>query len=405
MSFYPTLTGSAGTLSVTSGNTAVTGSGTLFASNVRSGDALYSNTTFMGFVATVNSNTSITLRTAAPSTLSSVTTWYFVHTSRDWNTTGATNDLLAKLLEQWRAGIGITPGASGTFAQRAAYNSAAQGFTYLRTDVTPFELYAKASATSGDWVGPTTLQGALGPTGAAGPTGPTGATGAAGALWYTTTSGAPSSGTGVNGDMAIALSTGVVYQKTGGSWVSTGQSLKGPQGDPGPAGADGAAGAAGATGADGRSLLNGTTNPTSGVGANGDFYINTTTLTLFGPKASGTWPAGISLLQLPPVVTINANTSSVALNMAIAQHFIINLSANVTSVTISNWPASGQLAKCTVEIRNTGSFTFAHPSGVKWANGYVPSNSLGNGKIDWFSYVSGDGGTTRTGFILGQDFT
>lgn len=52
----------------------------------------------------------------------------------------------------------------------------------------------------------------------------------------------------------------------------------------------------GATGAAGRTILSGASNPTSGTGANGDFYINTATDTLFGPKASGVWPAGESLV-------------------------------------------------------------------------------------------------------------
>ncbi|WKZ65752.1 MAG: tail fiber domain-containing protein [Flavobacteriales bacterium] len=43
-------------------------------------------------------------------------------------------------------------------------------------------------------------------------------------------------------------------------------------------------------------MLNGTTNPASAVGSNGDFYLNTTTSTLFGPKAAGAWPAGVALI-------------------------------------------------------------------------------------------------------------
>lgn len=56
-------------------------------------------------------------------------------------------------------GDGLQPNASGTLAQRAAHNAAAQGFLYLQTDVLPFRLWAKASAVSGDWTGPTTISG------------------------------------------------------------------------------------------------------------------------------------------------------------------------------------------------------------------------------------------------------
>lgn len=44
-------------------------------------------------------------------------------------------------------------------------------------------------------------------------------------------------------------------------------------------------------GATGNAMLSGSGNPTSAVGSNGDFYINTTSYMLFGPKQSGTWPA------------------------------------------------------------------------------------------------------------------
>ncbi|MGX5688611.1 beta strand repeat-containing protein [Arcticibacter tournemirensis] len=53
----------------------------------------------------------------------------------------------------------------------------------------------------------------------------------------------------------------------------------------------------GGTGTSGNSLLNGAVNPSSGVGNNGDFYINTATYTLYGPKANGAWPStGASMI-------------------------------------------------------------------------------------------------------------
>lgn len=49
-------------------------------------------------------------------------------------------------------------------------------------------------------------------------------------------------------------------------------------------------------GKDGKTVLNGTADPDNAAGKSGDFYINTGTLTLFGPKAEdGTWPVGVSL--------------------------------------------------------------------------------------------------------------
>lgn len=73
----------------------------------------------------------------------------------------------------------------------------------------------------------------------------------------------------------------------------------GPEGDPGAPGADGldgSDGAAGADGADGRTVLSGTGAPSSGLGANGDFYIDTTDWDIYGPKTAGAWGAGTSLI-------------------------------------------------------------------------------------------------------------
>ena len=73
----------------------------------------------------------------------------------------------------------------------------------------------------------------------------------------------------------------------------------GPEGDPGAPGADGldgSDGAAGADGADGRTVLSGPGTPSSGLGADGDFYIDTTVWDIYGPKTAGAWGAGTSLV-------------------------------------------------------------------------------------------------------------
>lgn len=92
---------------------------------------------------------------------------------------------------------------------------------------------------------------------------------------WTAGAGAPSAG-GSNGDMYLNLSTGDIWQFTTG-WGLTGTNIMGP------------------TGAQGTALLTGTVDPTTGVGNNGDSYLNITTMKLFSPKAAGAWPAGVAL--------------------------------------------------------------------------------------------------------------
>jgi hypothetical protein len=71
---------------------------------------------------------------------------------------------------------------------------------------------------------------------------------------------------------------------------------QGPIGLTGPAGAIGSTGLAGAAGVNGKTVLSGTINPASGTGSDGDFYINTTTNQIFGPKSLGAWGSGVSLV-------------------------------------------------------------------------------------------------------------
>lgn len=58
----------------------------------------------------------------------------------------------------------------------------------------------------------------------------------------------------------------------------------------------GALGVSGPPGPRGFSVLNGVVAPVAEDGVNGDFFLNTATSILYGPKAAGAWPAGTSLV-------------------------------------------------------------------------------------------------------------
>ncbi|PUZ25008.1 hypothetical protein DCC81_11890 [Chitinophaga parva] len=73
------------------------------------------------------------------------------------------------------------------------------------------------------------------------------------------------------------------------------QGEPGEKGDPGDAGPQGDKGNTGDRGADGNTVLYGAGAPAAGTGVDGNFYIDTTTHTMYGPKA-GTWPAGTGLI-------------------------------------------------------------------------------------------------------------
>lgn len=129
-----------------------------------------------------------------------------------------------------------------------------------------------------------------GPIGPAGPDGPAGI----GSAWLQGEA-APGEEFGSDGDFYLDTETGDIYgPKADGEWGSVIFNIA--EGQQGPAGPAGGVGPAGAAGVDGRTLLSGTSAPGSGTGADGDFFINTAASIIYGPKAAGVWPAGVSLI-------------------------------------------------------------------------------------------------------------
>lgn len=89
--------------------------------------------------------------------------------------------------------------------------------------------------------------------------------------------GIPAASTGVNGDSYVNIDTGIFYKKSNNAWLQVFSMASGPQGPRG------------------NGILSGAVDPLNSTGLNGDFYFNTVTLTIFGPKASGIWPAGVTI--------------------------------------------------------------------------------------------------------------
>ena len=85
----------------------------------------------------------------------------------------------------------------------------------------------------------------------------------------------------------------------------------GPQGPPGPRGSQ---------------LLSGSVDPTSVVGLVGDQYINTDTVTLFGPKNASGWGVGVSLIGSENFGQVYSQTSpSTVWNIVHTLDFVPNI--------------------------------------------------------------------------------
>ncbi|WP_295772877.1 hypothetical protein [uncultured Mucilaginibacter sp.] len=102
----------------------------------------------------------------------------------------------------------------------------------------------------------------------------------------------PLNNTGSINDTYINTSTGEFYDKQADGWRKAFSMLNGPPGGPGPRGEQGI------PGINGKSILHGTINPMNqSVGSDGDFYINSFSWTIFGPKTNGDWGIGKSMTQ------------------------------------------------------------------------------------------------------------
>ena len=209
-------------------------------------------------------------------------------------------------LNQWRYGATAPAAALGNIGD--FYLNTATGDVHYKSAASTWTL-------TGNIKGP---QGNAGATGAAGPQGPAGATGPAGAIGATGPQG-PAGATGLQGPAGVAGATGLTGATgpQGPAGVAGATGLTGATGPQGPAGVAGATGLTGATGpqgpagatgltgatgpqgaagTNGNAVLNGATAPNNNQGVNGDFFINTATNTIYGPKANGAWPAGVSLV-------------------------------------------------------------------------------------------------------------
>jgi hypothetical protein len=174
--------------------------------------------------------------------------------------------------------------------------------------------------------------------------GPQGATGAQG----TTGPQGPQGNTGAQGPQGVKGDTG----NTGA------QGIQGIQGNTGTTGSQGPQGIPGNT------VLYGAGTPAAGTGVDGNFYINTSTNFIYGPKAAGAWPAGTSLvgpqgtqgIQGVAGNTVLYGAGVPATGLGIAGNFYINTSNNfIYGPKTTVWPAGVSMVGPQGATGNTGS--------------------------------------------------
>jgi hypothetical protein len=96
------------------------------------------------------------------------------------------------------------------------------------------------------------------------------------------------------------------------------------------------------------------------------------------------------------VLTLNLETSNI---------FTVSLNAAITTLTISNPPASGSGGSFTLIFTADGTArAVTWPAAIKWAGGTAPTITSTSGKVDSFAFFTSDGGTNWQGYVGGQNF-
>ena len=101
--------------------------------------------------------------------------------------------------------------------------------------------------------------------------------------------------------------------------------------------------------------------------------------------------------------TISSGT--LVLNLETSNIFTVSLNAAITTLTISNPPASGSGGSFTLIFTADGTArAVTWPASIKWAGGTAPVITSASGKVDSFAFFTSDGGTTWQGYVGGQNF-
>lgn len=149
------------------------------------------------------------------------------------------------------------------------------------------------------------------------------------------------------------------------------------------AGAQGPTGATGAAGTNGNTVWNGTGVPSTGLGANGDFYLNNANTCFYGPKTGGTWAGCVSLIGPTGATGSTGPTGSTG--------------AAGAAATISVGSVSTLSPGSNATVSNTGSssaavFAFGIPAGAAGATG--ATGSTGSTGATGSQGIQGIQGTT-----------
>lgn len=101
---------------------------------------------------------------------------------------------------------------------------------------------------------------------------------------------------------------------------------------------------------------------------------------------------------------VTSSTNATTVNLRDGSNFSHTLTEN-TTFSFSNPAASGKVSAFTLKVVQdalASGYTLTWPTSVDWSNGLAPSLSATASAVDYFVFITHDGGTTWYGFVAGQ---
>lgn len=152
------------------------------------------------------------------------------------------------------------------------------------------------------------------------------------------------------------------------------------------------------------------TNPSTGdqvTGPYGEIYtwdgqawsITGATSPIIVPPEGGTIDGPVDLV----VQNVTQSGADLAIDRSLGENCSLSLTAPITAIAVTNWPAAGFTGKVRLVIINTGAFTIGGwPAGTKWPGGTAPTITPSG--TDIILLMSDNAGATIYGSVVGQGY-
>ena len=109
---------------------------------------------------------------------------------------------------------------------------------------------------------------------------------------------------------------------------------------------------------------------------------------------------GLRETKIAPTI----NSGNLLIDCNAANVFAVSLNANITTLSFTNVPTSGNAFGLTLLLTADGTArTITWGSAVKWAGGTAPTLTSTNAKVDVYVLVTHDGGANWYAFTSGQN--